>query len=156
MEARLSLRLQYLPCTVTGMCLTSSTVTAPSWILQMEPFPSLLQGSKVELHPLTHAQFATFNFVQRLSPKKGASDKNLPPISVSVSKISWVSRPALFRLLLVMFIAATYILKRFVQLFHLWLNKLGSCSGSNSGSGPRLSFAAIGCKRSQCPASSPM
>ena len=32
-----------------------------------------------QLHPLAHAQFATFNSVQRLSPKKGASDKNSPP-----------------------------------------------------------------------------
>ena len=29
-----------------------------------------------QLHPLAHAQFATFNSVQRLSPKKGASVKN--------------------------------------------------------------------------------
>ena len=82
MEARLSLRLQYLPCcasTVSGMCLTASTVTVTSWMLQIKPSPSLLQGSKVELHPLAHAQFATFNSVQRLSPKKGASDKNSPP-----------------------------------------------------------------------------
>ena len=34
-----------------------------------------------------------------------------------------------------MFIAATYVWKRFVQLFHLWLNKLSSCSGSNGSSG---------------------
>ena len=77
MEARLSLRLQYLPCrasTVSGVCLTASTVTVTSWMLQIKPSPSLLQGSKVELHPLAHAQFATFNSVQRLSPKKGASD----------------------------------------------------------------------------------
>ena len=60
------------------MCLTASTVTVPSWILQIEPSPSLLQGSKVKPHPLAHAQFATFNSVQRLSPKKGASDKNSP------------------------------------------------------------------------------
>ena len=61
---------------MSGMCLTASTVTVLSSILQIEPSPNLLQGSKVELHPLTHAQFATFHSVQRLSPKKGASDKN--------------------------------------------------------------------------------
>ena len=79
MEAKLSLRLQYLPCrasTVSGVCLTASTVTVTSRMLQIKPSPGLLQGSKVELHPLAHAQFATFNSVQRLSPKKGASDKN--------------------------------------------------------------------------------
>ena len=32
-----------------------------------------------QLHPLAHAQYATFNSVQRLSPKKGASDKNSHP-----------------------------------------------------------------------------
>ena len=47
-----------------------------NWILQIEPSPSLLLGSRVELHPLAHAQSATSNCVQRLSPKKGASDKN--------------------------------------------------------------------------------
>ena len=83
MEARLSLRLQYLPCsasTVSGVCLTASTVTVTSWMLQIKPSPDLLQGSKVELHPLAHAQFAIFNSVQRLSPKKGASDKNSRPV----------------------------------------------------------------------------
>ena len=29
-----------------------------------------------QLHPLAHVQFASLNSVQRLSPKKGASDKN--------------------------------------------------------------------------------
>ena len=70
--------------TVSGMGLTASTVTVPSWILRIKPSPSLLQGSKVELHPLAHAQFASLHSVQRLSPKKGASDKNshpgLPPM----------------------------------------------------------------------------
>ena len=83
MEARLSLRLQYLPCsasTVSGVCLTASTVTVTSWMLQIKPSPGLLQGSKVELHPLAHAQFAIFNSIQRLSPKKGASDKNSPTV----------------------------------------------------------------------------
>ena len=61
------------------MWLTASTVTVPSWILQIKPSPSLLQGSKVELHPLAHAQFASLHSVQRLSPKKGASDKNSHP-----------------------------------------------------------------------------
>ena len=40
---------QYLvnASTVSGMCLTASTVTVPSWILQIKPSPiSLLQGSK--------------------------------------------------------------------------------------------------------------
>ena len=32
-----------------------------------------------QLRPLAHAQFATFDSVQRLSPKKGASDKNSLP-----------------------------------------------------------------------------
>ena len=85
MEAKLSSRLQYLPCrasTVSGVCLTASTVTVTSRMLQIKPSPGLLQGSKVELHPLTHAQFATFNSVQRLSPKKGASDKNSRPVQV--------------------------------------------------------------------------
>ena len=50
-----------------------------SWILQIEPSPSLLLGSRVELHPLAHAQSASLNCVQRLSPKKGASDKNSHP-----------------------------------------------------------------------------
>ena len=50
-----------------------------------------------------------------------------------------------------MFIAATYVLKRFVQLFHLWLNELGSCSGSNGGSGARSSFAAIRYKKESVP-----
>ena len=40
---------------------------------------SLLLGSRVELHPLAHAQSASLNCVQRLSPKKGASDKNSLP-----------------------------------------------------------------------------
>ena len=52
------------------MCLTASTVTVQSWILQVKPSPSLIQGSKVELHPLTHAQFASLHPVQTLSPKK--------------------------------------------------------------------------------------
>ena len=47
-----------------------------SWIVQIEPSPTLLQGSRVELHPFAHAQFASLKCVQRLSPKKGASDKN--------------------------------------------------------------------------------
>ena len=37
----------------------------------------MLLGSRVELHPLAHAQFASWNSGQRLSPKKGASDKNI-------------------------------------------------------------------------------
>ena len=64
------------------MGLTASTVTVPSWILiilRIKPSPSLLQGSKVELHPLAHAQFPSLHSVQRESPKKGASDKNSCP-----------------------------------------------------------------------------
>ena len=45
-----------------------------NWILQIKPSPSLLLGSRVELHSLAHAQIATLNCIQRLSPKKGASD----------------------------------------------------------------------------------
>ena len=56
-----------------------------NWILQIEPSPSLLLGSRVELHPLAHAQSATLNCVQRLSPKKGASDKNSLPESLPLS-----------------------------------------------------------------------
>ena len=69
-----------LPCkasTVSGMRLAASKTAVRSWILQIiEPSPSLLQGSRVEPNPLVHAQFASLNCVQRLSPKKGASDKN--------------------------------------------------------------------------------
>ena len=39
--------------------------------IKIEPSPV---GSRVELHPLAHAQFASWNSAQRLSPKKGASD----------------------------------------------------------------------------------
>ena len=35
-----------------------------------------------QLHPLTHAQFASLNSAQRLSPKKGASDKNSRPVQL--------------------------------------------------------------------------
>ena len=44
-----------------------------------EQSPSLLLGSRIELHPLAHAQFASWNSAQRLSPKKVASDKNSSP-----------------------------------------------------------------------------
>ena len=37
---------------------------------KLEPSPSLLLGSRVELHPLAHAQFASWNSAQRLSPKR--------------------------------------------------------------------------------------
>ena len=54
-----------------------------SWILQIEPAPTLLQGSRVELHPFTHAQVASLNCVQRLRPKKGASDKNSQMVHIT-------------------------------------------------------------------------
>ena len=37
------------------------------------------RGSIKHFHPLALAQFASLNSVQRLSPKKGESDKNSPP-----------------------------------------------------------------------------
>ena len=42
--------------------------------------PEVIVVQYKQLHPLTHAQFASLNSIQRLSPKKGASDKNLHPI----------------------------------------------------------------------------
>ena len=40
-----------------------------------------------QLHPLAHAQFATFNSVQRLSPKKGASDEcSLPGVRHTIDR----------------------------------------------------------------------
>ena len=61
--------------TLSGMRLAASKSGLRSWISQ-EPSPV---GSRVELHPLAHAQFASWNSAQRLSPKKGASDKNSLP-----------------------------------------------------------------------------
>ena len=58
--------------TLSGMRLAASRSAVRSWI----PSPV---GSRVELHPLAHAQFASWNSAQRLSPKKGASDKNSHP-----------------------------------------------------------------------------
>ena len=45
--------------TVSVMCLAASTMAVQSCILQIEPSPSLLQGSKVQLWLLAHAQFAS-------------------------------------------------------------------------------------------------
>ena len=44
-----------------------------------------------QLHPFAHAQFATFNFVQRLSPKKCASDKTSPPGTVYLRCIQFLA-----------------------------------------------------------------
>ena len=60
--------------TLSGMRL-SFKISCSKLDIQIEPSPV---GSRVELHPLAHAQFASWNSVQRLSPKKGASDKNSP------------------------------------------------------------------------------
>ena len=51
----------------------------------MELFPSLIQGSRVQLHPLAHTQFASLHSVQRLSQTKNVSDKySLPGTSPSL------------------------------------------------------------------------
>ena len=50
----------------------------PRWLRNGRNFERRSRFIK-QLHPLAHAQFASLNSVQRLIPKKGASDKNSRP-----------------------------------------------------------------------------
>ena len=60
------------------MAAISRSTLIVSVLLVVPPVPTIKQ-----LHPLAHAQFASLNFVQRPSTKKGASDKNsLPGIAI--------------------------------------------------------------------------
>ena len=49
-----------------------------------------------------------------------------------------------------MFIAAMYVWKRFVQIFHRWLKELGSLNGSNGSSGARSIFAITDTTKERC------
>ena len=70
--------LYHVPWCFNNGCSNSDTPIEPS------PTSSLLQGSKVQLHPLAHAQFASLNSAQ--SKKKGVSDKNLHPADCAWSR----------------------------------------------------------------------
>ena len=62
---------------LSGMRLAALKTAVRSCMdVQIEPSAILLHRSRVELHPLAHAQFASLRCVQRPGPKKGASDKN--------------------------------------------------------------------------------
>ena len=62
-----------------------------SWIPQNQPSPTLLQGSRVELHPFTHAQFASLNCIKRLRLNKNSLTGSHQS---SIGNVSRVSAPA--------------------------------------------------------------
>ena len=75
----------------------STTVTVQSWILQIEPSPSLRHKWKVTLHSLTHTLFASLKFVQRLCPKRMRQPKNSQPrilIKCFSVRKAWLRRKA--------------------------------------------------------------
>ena len=49
-----------------------------------------------------------------------------------------------------MFIAVTYVWKRFVHIFHRWLKELGSLNGSNGGNGAKSIFAITDTVKEKC------
>ena len=62
-----------------------------SWIPQNQPSPTLLQGSRVELHPFAQVQFASLNRAQRLRLNKNSLTGSHQS---SIGNVSRVSAPA--------------------------------------------------------------
>ena len=67
---------------VKSLWYTVERVNNSNGTRQLEDSQKVSEVEVQQLHPLTHAQFASLHSVQRLSPKKGASDKNSLPVVV--------------------------------------------------------------------------